>query len=555
MNPQRVIPPPTGRPRSRPVLAAVLAAVVVAGLGVTGGPSYAGPALERSVLDPAAVAASIDYLTTTFKVSRAEALRRLDLQNDAQKLDGLLRRQQPGAYGGMWLDQDNGGVLVLQSTDSAATDPYVRRLADRRHVRTVHVARSLATLTAARDRLAKAVGAGPDAIYLPAIDETGNRVVLWDRTWVAEEKRDGTWDADSLSGKAWQTTLAGKAPRPAAATSSRIEVASTASVAQRGAAVVAETRVAADAVAAEGSLVVEQTLSRPHPMYTPYVDWGFCHPLYCSPGYGGMRGGLRLDVKRDNGSWGGCTSGFNVRSGGHIWNGWAWVITAGHCVVGKTNQTHIQHNGYDVLQAHGVERNSYPYDYTVLPYVDGNVSTSWLESQANHNLVMTYCRNGGQDSDSATPCGQQATSNNTPIRGTHSLDEITTGWIVCATGTGSSTVNYADAHPSGVPPDVERNAGYLVGTRCGKVTGKDVGINTDICARDGDSGGPLFSQLDFTAYGILEGSLQSRSGSCYAGEQNNYSPIVTILDDINYGYQDLLRNFGTTMGVILSSNG
>jgi streptogrisin C len=96
---------------------------------------------------------------------------------------------------------------------------------------------------------------------------------------------------------------------------------------------------------------------------------------------------------------------------------------------------------HDVFLQYGVERNSYPYDYTVVPYIDGNRSTSWLENQYNHNLVMTYCRNGGQDSDSDTPCGAQATSNNTPIRGYHSLGEIRGGWIVCASGSASHTDN------------------------------------------------------------------------------------------------------------------
>ena len=218
-------------------------------------------------------------------------------------------------------------------------------------------------------------------------------------------------------------------------------------------------------------------------------------------------------------------------------------------MAGKTNQVHTQHNGYNVFLQHGVEFNSYPYDYAVVPYVDGNASSTWLESQSKHNLVMTYCRNGGWDSDADTPCGQQATSTNTSITGYHSLNQILAGWIVCATGTASHTDNYPASWTSGA------NSGYLVGTRCGRVLSTDVGINTDICARAGDSGGPLFSQIDHTAYGILEGSQQARSGACYAGELNNYSPISTILYDINYGHQNLLFNFNTSMAIITSASG
>jgi streptogrisin C len=525
-------------------LSAGLTAVLVCGIAVVGDPSYAGAPPAHSTLDPNTVKASIDYLTSTYKVSQAEALRRLELQNDAQKLDAALTRQHPAEYGGMWLDQDHGGVLTLAMTKPAVATSYVSGMADRKNVRTVRVAHSLASLNAARDRLAKKVGEGPDAIYLPAVDMTGNRVVLWKRDWVAQGKLAGTWDVDSMRTKAWETTLAGRKPAMPEATRT-----TPSSPAARRQQVLAETATATSAVAPETGLVVQRTLPKPEPLYTPFVDWGYCHPLYCQPYYGGMRGGLRLDIKRDDGSWGGCTSGFNVRSSGSIWNGWGWIVTAGHCVAGKTNQTHTQHNGYDVFLQHGVERNSYPYDYTVVPYIDGNRSTSWLENQYNHNLVMTYCRNGGQDSDSDTPCGAQATSNNTPIRGYHSLGEIRGGWIVCASGSASHTDNYPASWTSGP------NSGYLVGTRCGKVKSTDVGINTDICARAGDSGGPLFSQLDFTAYGILEGNQQHRSGPCQPGELNNYSPISTILYDINYGYQNLLFNYNTSMNIIMSSNG
>ncbi|HEX6469749.1 MAG TPA: hypothetical protein VF069_11690 [Streptosporangiaceae bacterium] len=90
----------------------------------------------------------------------------------------------------------------------------------------------------------------------------------------------------------------------------------------------------------------------------------------------------------------------------------------------------------------------------------------------------------------------------------------------------SSGVNYQDSYDAGAGAD------YLPGTRCGRVTSTDVGINTDICARDGDSGGPLFSELDSAAYGILEGNTGLK-GPCVAGELNNNTPISTIMDDIN----------------------
>jgi streptogrisin C len=88
-------------------------------------------------------------------------------------------------------------------------------------------------------------------------------------------------------------------------------------------------------------------------------------------------------------------------------------------------------------------------------------------------------------------------------------------------------VNYPDSVDSGA------GAGYLVGTRCGRVLSTDVGINTDLCARPGDSGGPLYSQADHAALGILIGNQQARSGACQAGELNNYTPIETITTDLS----------------------
>ena len=60
------------------------------------------------------------------------------------------------------------------------------------------------------------------------------------------------------------------------------------------------------------------------------------------------------------------------------------------------------------------------------------------------------------------------------------------------------------------------------------MTTKDVSINTDLCARAGDSGGPLFSEITNAGLGILEGNTQDRDGACQAGETNNYVALSTI---------------------------
>ncbi|WP_367130027.1 trypsin-like serine protease [Saccharothrix sp. HUAS TT1] len=486
-----------GRARGLGALFASLVVTATA-LSATGGATAAPSA--RTALNPAAVAESVRYLVDNYGVSEREALRRLELQDQAVRLDGLLRKENAGEYGGMWLDQD-AGVLVVAMTEPAAAERHLAGLPDRARVRTRAVRHSLADLTAAKDRIAAKVGAGADAVYLPAVSERDNEVVVWERSWVAQQDFSAASEGDAA----------------------RRAIADEAGVAVRAA-----------------------VLPKPKPMSSSWPDPGFCHPLSCV-GRGPMRGGLRLDLKRDNGTWGGCTAGFNLRSTGGGHPGKAWVLTAGHCNWNKTNNTPTEHNGVQVLQQHGIEKNAYPYDYAALPYLDTATANTWLENHTDRNRVLKYCRNGGWDSNFDTPCGAQATSVDEPITGIHGLADVKAGWVVCASGSGSHSG--LDDYPNVV--DTGAGTGYLVGTRCGRVLSTDVGINTDLCARPGDSGGPLFSQVDHTALGILEGSQQERQGPCEPGELNNYVPIDTILTDLSAR----LASQGSTFSVITTPNG
>ncbi|WP_414939122.1 trypsin-like serine protease [Amycolatopsis sp. cmx-11-51] len=482
-----------------------LAVSVLAATAALGSPALAETVRSfHTALDPASVRESVHYLVRTYQVNEQEALRRLELQTDGIKLDELLRRDRGAEYGGMWLDQVKG-QLVVAMTKPAAAEPYLKAMPVQADVRTQQVQHSLQQLTAAKERVAAKVGAGPGAVYLPSVSESENRVVLWERDWVAREK---------------------------------------VSMRATGDVVTVEVNTARQAAAAEPGMVVSRVLKNPNALSTPNVDLGFCHPLYCT-NYGPMRGGLRLDMKRDDGTWGGCTSAFNLRSTGGGFPGKGWVLTAGHCMRTKTNNTPTQHNGNAVVQQHGIEKSSYPYDYAALPYVDDAAATKWLEGQAGRNRVLKYCRNGGMDSNADTPCGTQATSVDEYITGTRKLADIKAGYVVCASGTASSAVNYPDSVDSGA------GAGYLVGTRCGRVLSTDVGINTDLCARPGDSGGPLFSQADHAALGILIGNQQSRSGPCQAGELNNYAPIETITTDLS----ERIAGKGSKFAVITTPNG
>ncbi|HWO60524.1 MAG TPA: S1 family peptidase [Umezawaea sp.] len=428
-------------------------------------------------LAPASVRGSIAYLVDRYGVSEFEALRRLELQRLSPLLDKQLRAAFPTSYAGMRLDQDNGGVLRVSFKDPTVATAALAEVPEGATVETEQVSHSLAELTEARDRIAEEVGAGPDATHLPAISQAENRVVLWEREWVGKDS----------------ATLGAPA--------------------QVGASRAAASDAARRAVAADPGLVVPRTLPKPEPLAAARVDPSFCHPLSCSD-KGPMRGGLRLDLKRDNGTVGGCTVGFNVRSSGGGFPGKSWVLTAGHCMATKTNNTPTQHNGVDVVAQHGIEKNSYPYDYAAVPYVDDPTAQKWLEGQSERDLVLK-CQGNGCES-----------STNQQITKVYPLAEVIPGWVVCAAGSASSAVDFPDKVDSGA------GAGYLPGTHCGQVLSTDVGINTDVCARAGDSGGPLFTEVDRAGLGILEGSRQHRSGPCAAGELNNYSPLDTILTDL-----------------------
>jgi len=455
------------------------AAVAVALPALVGSTVNAVAVSKKPTLDPAAVAGSMGYLERAYGVTPAEALRRLELQLDATQLDATLRAKASEVYGGMAIDHQHGGVLVVDTTDPTVIRSLLAQFPDRTHIRTRTVRHSLAELTAVRDRLAKE--AGKDVTYLPAVDQQANTVVLW--------RRD-----------------------PAAAGNTTVLV-----------------------TVPDGVLVKDLPLPTP---LSGQIDWGYCHPLFCG-GYGPMRGGLRLDYTRADGGTSACTTGFNVRStGGGYADKTAWVLTAGHC--DQKNSLPVQHNGTSVVRQQGVQKDFYPYDYQFLPYVDQSAADTWLTKQTPHNSVLLYCVDSTQNCD-----GHYAETGSQPITGVHALADVKPGWVVCADGSASNQRNYPQAADSGAGFD------YLPGTRCGQVTTTDVGINTTICARPGDSGGPLFSQVDNTALGILAGSRALVTGTCTDGETSSYSPISTILDDVNA----FSGGQGAHFQVITSTNG
>jgi hypothetical protein len=76
-----------------------------------------------------------------------------------------------------------------------------------------------------------------------------------------------------------------------------------------------------------------------------------------------MRGGLRLDIRRQDGTVGGCTSGFNVEGLGVKNDNERYVLTAGHCVLGHNHEwiDHTYHRGRLVgVEAAAIRRRPFP---------------------------------------------------------------------------------------------------------------------------------------------------------------------------------------------------
>jgi hypothetical protein len=251
-----------------------------------------------------------------------------------------------------------------------------------------------------------------------------------------------------------------------------------------------------------------------------------CDPLHCAEAP--MRGGIRLDVPRDDGTVGGCTTGFNVRSAS---TGALYVLTAGHCVRGgrhtRVDDTWHEFLGpkrpvnlEDTTTAGLVEHDpANGRDYAILPYAPGAQSFWW--SPAPRSLTpmvstVNYRCPGG--------C---AGSHDVRITGLVPFASVQIGWVVCATGAAYTP------EPGEVYVDSGAGRGYVPGTRCGEVTGKTDRIGVRICARPGDSGGPLFTEADGKALGILNYG-DPGSGACTnAQEQNYYLAVSTILSRAN----------------------
>jgi streptogrisin C len=483
-------------------LQVAICAIMLVGGASTGASEDTVPLFDAPLVR-ANVQGSVNYLMTTYGISESEAMRRLELQRAAPVIEDLLREQEPDSYGGMWIDQEGGGKLVVAMTQPERLATVSRTVPDQANIYAVQVARSLKPLEAIHEQLVAHLGdPGPDSIDLPAIDERANQVVLFRRDWLP-----------SVSNLALQAAADDGVTRALEDYPGAVSIR-----------LLPKPKPLAD----PGSTPVTTT--------PPYADWGYCHPLHCS-NYGPMRGGLQLDIQRDDGSWGGCTAGFNMSSyGGRKYNGWKWVLTAGHCVAREDTHSHIDygsHNGVPVFReirdTKLIHYDYPPYDFAVLPYYNSSYEDRWINNWSYRNRVLSTCRSKPYGNVSGATC--QSTGDYL-IHGYYAANRIKKGWIVCASGSGSSSEKEEDYQSAW---DTGAGTGYWPGTRCGRVIGNTSRpiIKTDICARRGDSGGPLFNEIDYMAYGILVGAEQERSGPCKAGERNDYLSIEAIIAILN----------------------
>jgi streptogrisin C len=411
----------------------------------------------------------VAYLRSRYGIGAAEAARRVALQQSSAALAQRLAATFPDTYGGMWLDQAGGGLLTVGATRPGPVRAAVEGAGfavagDAAHVRVVPVNRSVRDLRAAADRLATALGVEPGTDVV--VDEPANGLVA----------------------------LAGPG-----------------------------TAVRADDARLAGALAIAGAPARVERRATAAVPKA-CDPLHCarSP----MRGGIRLDVPRDDGTVGGCTTGFNVRSAA---TGELYMLTAGHCVVGgrhtRVDDTWHEYLGpkvpVTVEGVAGLAENAFPNDYAIMPYQAG-AADFWTTGKyrpkraVRMDLVNEWCPGG---------CGD---SRDVAVTGVTPYPSIMVGWVVCATGA-AYTPKLGETYV-----DSGAGAGYVPGTRCGELVGKSGGgIDVRICARPGDSGGPLFTEADGRALGILSHGDPGQGACTNPAERNSYAPVSTILDRAN----------------------
>jgi streptogrisin C len=461
----------------------VTAATLAIGSMTATGPVVAAPnstltPSERQALNH--VGLSVNYLMTHYGVSTKEALRRMRLQEDSDRLAKQLVDSSPDTYAGMWIDQAHGGILMVGSTRPTDLRSAIARFPDRNHVKTYQTSRSFADLQALKGSIDTELHTNSYSSIQAGIDAVHNTVTV---------------------------TLPAEIPSTAANTTSAIV--------QRYHGAVSVRRAPKNA---DDKVGYSRTLNSAKAV-SPDSAEDDCNPVTCAPN---MRGGLRLDIQRDDGTYGGCTNGYNIYDDD---TGKPYILTAGHCVM-ESNHSHVDHpihNGINVAteqQSGGFESDGFPLDFALMPF-DSDNESYWLDQFPSeryqiHEQCVTVNANG--------PCvNHELDVSLIDPYGTGSGHPV--GTVVCATGSSSTSS--------------EGPSGWVNGTRCGEITSLSGGVyTTNICSRKGDSGGPMFQELTTgtaSGFGVLHDGTDTNSSTCGSSEWSEYVPLFTIL---NFNYAE-----------------
>ncbi len=424
-------------------LTVIAAAAMVAAASLTipqaANASVALPKLNSAPVPLEQIQGSVDYLRSTYGVTEAEAVRRLMLQRDMPVIDQWLAESFPADYAGSWLDQANGGVMVVAAVRPEKVSPSVAKLANNSQFTYHKVRHSAAALAAAGQRAAAAIGGIVDV----TVDPVSNRAVVH----------------------------------------------------VQGDAVAAKTKAQAGSAADIDAGLVEVKAFTPtrhdncDPLScTPPISSG-CDRANCTPP---LRAGGNIDLwsslTAGHTFEGRCTLGFHLRGS----NNWLYSSTAGHCMAGSSNFT--SNNGKWVAGWQGGDfwGTTYPRDFSIQPFVvtgGVNYATYWLPSSQPRNYIWSQ------------------TSSTFRITAMYTLAQIRQGWVACSSGALSHS------------------------TRCGQVRDPAIaggGIATNICEIHGDSGGPLFSQIDNRAYGLHSWDTTG-DNSCPADYIAYYTPLSNVV--------------------------
>lgn len=236
----------------------------------------------------------------------------------------------------------------------------------------------------------------------------------------------------------------------------------------------------ARAAAALSSLGAERraVTVRTPPRGTPTAcQWNSCDPP--------IRAGITIQIGNAAGDpFDACTSGFNIKDN----HGNLYTSTAGHCFTDRKNAETIvsmkPHDGVDLIgdrrwAGSVVQKDASPRaDFAFIRVMN---TATWFPHGKPRNIDYFHCSAEPQ----VRTCRESLNSHRYRITGLKRYADMSEGEIVCMSGASLQTVR--------VKP----------GTRCGEITAKpDGAIRTNICAKPGDSGSPLFDQDTGVAYGI-----------------------------------------------------